>query len=194
MTGRLHKQPPWLRLSVLIVMFAVMITGSFLLANKINETTLARELVGHYGYIAILVVAVIAGLNAIVPVPAATFVPVFTEAGLFLPIIVLLLIIGTTIADLIGFAFGSLSRQHIEREYPRLIRLIRALHDRHHLLVVPTIIAYAAVIPLPNEVLVIPLALLGVRFQTLLLPLLIGNSINQAALAYGFDSIFSVFF
>ena len=51
-------------------------------------------------------------------------------------------------------------------------------------LIVPVIFLYAAFAPFPNEALLVPLGLAGIRFSTIIVPLILGNLINQSYLVY----------
>ncbi|MEM9337029.1 MAG: hypothetical protein AAGA35_04205 [Patescibacteria group bacterium] len=175
-------------------LFIVVVIGAFYFAQQVTQNEALLSFLGQYGYFSVLVLAIISGLNAIVPVPAASFVPVFTEAGLELHLIILMLIIGTTIADSIGYVFGSLSRDYVHARYPKIVTKIETFHNQHREWVLPVVVLYAAVVPFPNEAIVIPLALLGCGYRNLLFALILGNTINQTALAYGATNIFMLLF
>jgi membrane protein YqaA with SNARE-associated domain len=176
------------------VIALIAITGSFFLAAYVRDSSVAQALVSQFGYIGVLMLAVVAGLNAFIPIPAATFTAVFTAAGLQLPIIVLMLVLGTLIADFTGYIFGRWGRELVTKKYPKTYRMITTITVTHRRWLPLFITGYAAFIPLPNETIVIPLAISGIRFETMLIPLLIGNAINQTALAYGIHNIFSWLF
>lgn len=168
--------------------------ASLYLAEFVATNGMAQNLVADFGYLGILTIAVISGVNVLLPVPAATFVPIFTAAGLSLPVVILMLVIGTTIADYIGYFLGRWSRDFAIAHYPNTYRRVLSINEHHHSLIIPFVFVYAALIPFPNEAIIIPLALVGMRFKTLLLPLVLGNIINQTALALGASNIFQLLF
>lgn len=168
--------------------------ASLYLADYVTESDIARSIVANFGYFGILVIAVISGINVLIPVPAATFVPIFTAAGLWLPFIIILLVVGTTIADLLGYFVGRWSRDFTATHYPNTYERVLTINNHHHVWLLPAIFLYAALIPLPNEAVIIPVALVGVRFKTILLPLMVGTLINQTALALGANNIFLFLF
>lgn len=180
----------YLRLIAIAVVFFGVGVLAFWLADFVTNDEAARELIGQFGYLGVGVLAIIAGLNAVVPVPAATFTPVFVSAGLLLPLIVIALTLGTLIADLIGYYFGHWSRAVVAERYPKMLQRWHDLQHNHQNWLLPGVMIYAAIIPIPNEAILIPLAILGVRLPLLIPPLLIGNAFNQAALAYGFNELF----
>jgi len=177
-----------------VIIIVLILTGSFFLAAYVRDSVAAQALVSQFGYIGVLMLAVVSGLNAFIPIPAATFTAVFTAAGLTLPLIVVMLVLGTIIADFTGYIFGRWGRELITHKYPRTHRTVTSAAQKHRRWLPFLITGYAAFIPFPNEAVIIPLALSGIRFEMMLIPLLIGNTINQAALAYGIQNIFSWFF
>lgn len=185
---------PRLKAGVILLLFLLITWTTFVTAGKLGESEAVQSALSAYGYLTVLGIALVAGLNAIVPIPAATFVPLFTEAGLYLPLIITMLIVGTTAADFIGYALGRLSRDYVRNKYPRMLRWLKKIHDQHAHLILPFIIAYAAIIPLPNEIILIPLAIIGYKTRLLLVALLVGNTVNQTALAYGYENVFRAFF
>ena len=166
----------------------------FYATDYIANNDMARDLVGQFGYLGVLVISIIAGLNIFVPIPAATFVPVFTAAGLLFPFIIIALVIGTTIADIIGYFIGRWSKKLTEEHYPRTYSRMLFLNAEHNNLILPLVFIYAAFIPFPNEAIIIPLALVGFRFHSLFIPLVLGTIVNQTALAYGVVNIFALIF
>ena len=187
-----------MRKSFRLFVFGLIIIGIWVaalyLANYIANNDTARNLVGQFGYLGIFVVSIVAGLNVFVPIPAATFVPVFTAAGLWIPLIIIVLALGTTIADMIGYFIGRLSKEFAEENYPRTYSRLLFLSEEHHNLILPLLFLYAAFVPFPNEAIIIPLALIGFKFRKFLIPLILGNLINQTALAYGAVNIFALIF
>ena len=183
-----------LRFAFLAVVITAVWISALYLADYVANNSMAQNLVGQFGYLGILVIAIISGVNILVPVPAASFVPIFTAAGLWLPIIILMLVVGTTIADLIGYLIGQWSREFAQEHYPRTYKKVVSLNENHHRLLIPFVFVYAALVPFPNEAILIPLALIGIRFHAILIPLILGNIINQTALAYGATNIFALVF
>jgi membrane protein YqaA with SNARE-associated domain len=179
---------------VLVTILSAVAFGAFLIAEEVLVNESLQSLLVSFGYVGITVFATIAGLNVIMPIPAATFTPVFTAAGLSLPLIILALTLGTLAADFIGFLFGKVGRETIAAKYPKLLTRLEHLYTKKQHLLLPVVFLYAAFVPIPNEALVIPLALLGVHWQRLIAPLFFGNLINQAIYAYGFNEVFRFLF
>ncbi len=182
------------RLLILITLFLAVVAAAFFLADFVSTNNIAQNIINQFGYFGVFVLAVISGINILIPVPAATFTPVFQAAGLWMPIIILTLALGTLVADLIGYILGKWSKSYVEEHYPHSYRRIAYLYEHHYTLLLPLVFVYAAVVPFPNEAILIPLAIMGFKFRQLVIPLILGNIVNQAALAYGASNIFMLLF
>lgn len=187
--NRVTNRPLGVPRIVALLFFLALFAGAIVLAHALTANPAVRMAVADFGYLGVIISGVIAGLNLFVPVPAATLTPLFTGAGLTLPLIVLSLALGTLIADFTGFAFGHVSRTVITERYPRIVDFFTRLHANRSTLVLPVVFLYAALVPFPNEALLIPLALAGARFSLLMIPLFIGNVVNQTLLVYGVNEL-----
>lgn len=166
----------------------------FWLASIIDNNPVWREFIQNYGVIGMLTVSIFAGLNPFVPVPPATFAPTFLAGGFTYLTIVFFYTIGTTIADSIGFLLGKLGRQTVEVRYPKFQKFVTDHLASHRILLYTFIGCYITFAPLPNELILIPLALAGQRYLPLLPVLIVGNAIHHTLLIYGYDSVFRLFF
>ena len=107
---------------VLLIIFLLSVFGGALyFADYVKESEQAKALVDQFGYFGIFIISVVAGLNLFVPIPAPTFVPIFTAAGYPFLGIILIMVIGTTIADLIGYFIGLIGKNYAENKYPKMI-------------------------------------------------------------------------
>lgn len=189
---RSHLLKARTKLLLLALMFTCVLGLSFYFATLVQTNPAVQQFISQFGYFGIMTLAVISGLNALIPIPAATFVPVFEAAGLWLPLIVFALAVGTTIADTLGYLFGHYSKSVISEKYPKTHAYVERITNSRKRWLLPLVFLYAAIIPFPNELIVIPIALSGVRFQLIVIPLILGNLINQGALAYGVSNLFTL--
>ena len=178
-----------------IALFLVLIlVGSFFLAAHIQDNASARHLVEQFGYGGILLISIIAGLNLFVPIPAGAFTPIYVAAGFPLLLIILTITIGTTIGDSISYLIGVGGRHITKHAHPTLQTKMQSFAHRHHHLVLPLVFLYSAFSPFPNELILIPLAIIGIRYRVLLVPLLFGTVVYETLFAYGITSAFHYFF
>lgn len=172
------------------LLFSSILALTFYAAYFVTSNTAAQELLAQFGYVGVFVLAIVTGLNVILPIPAVTLTPVFIAAGLSLPFIVAALVLGTIAADAIGFWLGHFGTPYIKTNHPQSYAWFEELYTKKRWWLIPTICLYVAFIPLPNELFLLPLAVLGMPFRTLLIPLIIGNTINQTLLALGINYLF----
>ena len=181
----------WLRGFIWGLFVLTILTGIVLFAQYITADENARAFVQEFGYLGVVITAFIAGLNAIVPVPAGSFVPIFIAAGLAMPLIIVALVIGTMLADLLAFFIGMKGRELTIEDYPRVLAFTEWLRRDTDRYIIPGVFLYAAFSPLPNELILVPLAIAGVRLRVLFLPLLVGTILYQTAFALGAQSLVS---
>lgn len=180
---------------IAIALFALcLIAFAFYAATIVSANGAAREFVGQFGVLGILIVAFISGLNIVVPIHAATFTPIFIEAGFQISTIILVFVVGTTLADLVGYAIGAWGKQAAEVKHPRIHKKLTAFNERHGKLMFPAIFLYSAFVPFPNEVILIPLGLIGFRLRTLIIPLVLGTFLNHTLYTFGFINVFEALF
>lgn len=182
-------------LNILIFLLVLLVSAylSFLLAQFVSTDFGSQKLVQDFGHLGILVISFVAGLNALVPVPAATFVPIFTAGGISLPTIIILLTIGTMAANLISFAIGVYGGNITETHYPEVQKKLLAFYKGKERWLPYFVFGFAALIPLPDEVYLIPLGVIGIKLKHFIIPLTIGTFIYQTLTAYGIDNVFKYF-
>ncbi len=164
----------------------------FTFAGMVLQSASLQASVAQFGYVGILVASYVAGMNIVVPVPITAFVPIFTAAGLSLFDVIGFMIIGTILADLTGYVIGVMSRRFVDEETVVWYRRLKRLAENHRRWILPATFLFIAFVPLPNETIIIPLALLGYSFRALVVPVVLGTTVNVTLLALGFNSVFAV--
>ena len=185
------KFTPFLLVAAALVVVVIL---ALLAADTITRSTEIQAFISQMGYLGVVIVAIIGGLNIFVPIPAVTLTPIFTASGLSLPLVIVSLTIGTLIADYIGYIFGTVSRSYLFYQYPKIISWLEEKIITRPKLLFPLTFFYAAFVPLPNEIIIIPFAVLGIKFKRLFIPLLVGNLVNQSMYAVGFQTVFNWMF
>lgn len=181
----------------LLITVAAIVTifiAAMFAASHIREDAAVIELVNQFGYLGILIVSIIAGINIIVPIPAAVFVPIFTAAGYPLWAIITTIVVGTVIADSVAYVIGRAGKESVEAHYPKTYERLLHINEHHHKWILPVVFLYATFIPIPNEALMVPLALMGFKYRVLIIPFTLGTIIFQTSLALGANSIFEFLF
>lgn len=161
----------------------------------VNETAAQNihvvETVRRFGYPGLFVVSSVSGFNVLVPIPVIAFFPFLVEAGLDPVPAVLVIGAGMTVGDMVGFLLGRAGRKIVEK--PQWMLRLERLRERHRLAPYVLLFVYAAIAPLPNELVVIPMALIGFRWFGVLSAALGGNLIFNSLAAAGFHGFFSIF-
>lgn len=178
------------RLIVIGALFLLVLALSLLLGSYVLENDAAQNIVESFGYTGVAILSLISGLTPILPVPASTFTPVFEAAGLQTLWIIVALVIGVFVADTISFFFGHWSKGAVAIKFPGLFARFSSLAQKRKRVILPIMFLYASFMPLPNELIIIPLAIAGMRFKTMLAPLIIGNVVHQVVLVFGISAIF----
>ena len=157
------------------------------------EQDLVREGARRFGYPGIFIAAAISGFNLVVPIPVIAFYPFFMEVG-FSPVpTVLLIAAGMTTGDLVGYLLGHVAREAMAPRARRLMARLERLRERHRVLPFVVMFAYAAFAPIPNEVLVIPLAFMRYPLAGVFVAVLLGNVIFNTLVAVGVVTVFEAF-
>lgn len=169
-------------------------TGSLYLAYLAQSSDLLSSLAGSGGYAGIFGAAFVNGFNVFVPILITSFIPIWLEAGLAFWPAVIMITLGTACADLIAFTFGSLGKNIQAVEHAAWIQKLRVYRERHPMLPLLFFLFWATFIPLPNEVVLIPLGILGYRYIAVIPIIVLGSFIFHAVTAFGVENIFQLIF
>ena len=104
-------------------------------------------------------------------------------------VIVSSLVIGTTIADLVGYYIGTYIKPHMDKRSNKIYRLVKKWCEGKPFITQGFVFLFAAFAPVPNELLLIPLGALGIKLRTLLLAFVAGNIIHISLIAYAFTAL-----
>ena len=169
-----------------IVLLVLIIVFAFWVSGVIRDNDFIISLIKRFGYAGIFIIAVVGGLNLIVPVPAFSFFPVFFSSGLDVLTVVIITAAGMTFADFIGYLLGKTGR-HIALPAleKRMVGSLEKFKNRIHWSPALVLFLFASFAPIPNEVVVIPMAFLGYRFSYIMLPVFFGNMVFNALYAAG---------
>ena len=154
------------------------------------EHDVVREMARRFGYPGIFVGAAISGFNLIVPIPVIAFFPFFMEVGFDRVLTVIVIAIGMTTGDLVGYVLGRTTRDVFAPRVKGTMARLERLRDRHRVLPFVIMFLYAAFAPIPNEILVIPLAFLRYPLAGIFTAVLAGNMIFNSLVAFGVVRVF----
>lgn len=155
------------------------------LANYAKDSELLRDLAREYGYLGAFTGGVISGFNLAVPIPAIAFLPLFLESGLNLWIVILVLASGMTLADSVAYILGKKGRHITDNTQQRIIHKLEEVRTNHPRWPLGFLFIFASLAPLPNEVIVIPMAFIGYKAKQVIPILILGNFTFNLLSAFG---------
>ncbi len=139
-----------------------------------------------YGYLGFFGAAFLGGLNIALPPFHLAFIVPLLNVGLELWILVVLGAVATTLADGVGYALGHSG----SAAFPTLLRLKKwgeHFTAKYPPLVPIILVGWAAFVPIPNEIFVIPAGVIRYGFLRTILLTFTGNIIfNLLAVSLGY--------
>ena len=141
--------------------------------------TWMAELVTVYGYLGAFVVCTISNFSIFIPIPFAFIVYAFgsTLNPLLLGIVSGL---GSTIGEMVSYILGRGGRKIIEGKYGSRLDAVEKLIDRYGTLS----IFIFALLPLPDDLLLIPLGMMKYDIKKTFIVMLLGKTLICIFLAY----------
>ncbi|MFA6459097.1 MAG: hypothetical protein WCV79_01705 [Candidatus Paceibacterota bacterium] len=181
------KHKLYYKIFILVTLFVVAV----LLANLIKGNSVVQDITERFGYMGVFILGFVSGFNVWVPVPAMSFLSIFTEAGLNVVVVVAVVSFGMTCGDTVGYLVGKLGRKAAgDLPIPSWIRRIEEIVN-HYKYGLPTFLfLYAGFVPLPNELIVVPAAATGREWYVILVPLFLGNVVFNTLIFMGITSMF----
>ncbi len=187
------KKRKFFNIVVFLLVFIGIFFASLSLTKYVAEDVGIQKMIQEFGYLGILIISFAAGMNTLVPIPAATFVPIFTAAGIPLYVVIILLIIGTMVANLVSFAIGVYGGKIVESHYPKIQSKLLQFYKGKEKWLPYFAFAFSAFLPVPDEIYLIPLGIMGIKLRQIIIPLLLGTIVYQTLTALGVDNIFKLF-
>lgn len=176
-----------------IIVLLGIISGALYLNHLAQNSDLIKITVSQFGYLGVFLIAVLAGFNLAVPLPAIAFLPLFVTSGFSLWPCVLIISIGMTLADTIGYFLGRAGHNLFSSLASRELREhLARWREHYHWAPAIVIFIFISFIPVSNEVLIVPLGFLGYGVRHLLLPIFLGNAVFNIVYAGLVLKIFGV--
>ena len=150
------------------------------------------SLVERYGYFGAFLGSILGNITIALPTPYAFLI---TALGTNLNPFILGLVsgLGATIGELSSYGFRLIGRKALNTQQLRNLESVKRLVEKYGFF---TIILFA-VTPLPDDLLVIPLGVMGYDFKVLVVSLWIGKTVLALGLAYagfyGFDYLSTLY-
>ncbi len=187
-----HHKPLLTSARIKSILLIALVLG---FAVYVNVYTPGEEFIRQYaaswGYPALFALAALSGFNLLFPIPLISFYPFLLEVGFDPLLIIVVISLGMVFGDLVGYILGAQSRNLVtdEKKHPFITKLETWMNKGTGY---PPFIMfiYAAVVPMPNELLVIPMAFLRVPWWQIGIAIFFGNIIFNTLGAFGVTAIF----
>jgi len=172
----------------------VIIALAFYLASLASDSELVREIVSSYGYVGIFLISILSGFNFVVPIPAVAFLPLFLESSLSFWPTIFLITLGVTSADTMSYILARAGKHIASQSFgENMFKGFNRLNVTYPRAPLVLLFFYASFVPLPNELLLVPMALSSYRLREIIPILLVGNFVHQLLYAKGILSVFNIF-
>ena len=159
---------------------------AFWVSGVVKDGDFVTGLIRKFGYGGIFLIAVVSGFNLAVPIPAISFFPVFLASGLNALAVVVVMAVGMTFSDFIGYLLGKTGRHIVLSAFERkVVNKFDRFREKLNWSPALALFLFVSFVPIPNEIILIPMAFLGYRFIYILLPVFFGNIIFNSIYAIG---------
>jgi membrane protein YqaA with SNARE-associated domain len=174
---KLHK------LKFLVLLLLIVMLAFWLATIELEDQV--KDFVLKYGYVGFLIVSFIGGLNLFVPLPHLVFIPLLLNIGLDPWILGIIAALGTTSADGIGYWLGHLGNKSFPERIGKFKKWAEKITQRWPALTPVILFLWASLVPLPNEVLVVPLGIANYGITRTLIITFIGNLVFNLIVIQG---------
>ena len=175
-----------------LILLAATLGAAFWLGALAQNNPAIQNLITSGGYLGVLIFSIINGFNVVIPVVTPSFIPALVAAGLDFYVLIVVMAIGMTIADSIAYLLARAGHAHFSGMGMRIERWLETEEKKRHSLPLWILGFWAFIVPLPNELVVVPLGLLGYPPRHVIPVTIAGNLAFVALVAYGFNDLFSM--
>lgn len=180
-------------LSLRFFIIIAVLVACIWVASSMSDTETVMNFVRQWGYLGLGILSIISGFNLVAPIPAVAFIPVIVAAGLNFWVALALVTVGMTIGDAVGIFLGKTGRSIMDEWVSiTFINKLERFIKRFKIGPYAGTFLYSAFIPLPNELLIVPLSFLKVNAYKLLLAAFLGNIVFNTLIAWGLVGITSL--
>jgi membrane protein YqaA with SNARE-associated domain len=138
-----------------------------------------KNFAGQYGYFGIFLISLLGSMSIFFPIPYTVII--FTIAPFFDPLLVALASgLGSAIGEFSGYLLGLGGRKIISEKRKRQMNALLKIFGKYG----PIAIFIFALTPLPDDLLFIPLGVIGYSFLKAFIPAIIGKICMSLTIAY----------
>lgn len=169
---------------IFIFLLLFFIVWTFLIYRFSPESIL--DAIGvRNSYLVVFMVSLFGGISILFPIPYYLFVMTFAAGGSNPLLLGVFAGVGLTLGDSTSYLFGSHGGKIIPERYRKISKkILKKLTSYPEWLRFSTILLWGSIVPLPSDILTIPLGLMGYSYKKLIIPLGIGHIIFNTLIAF----------
>mgnify|MGYP001612658921 CR=1 FL=1 len=173
-----------------VILFIAFLSGAYILTGEISRSVALQDWMAGWGYLALFFLAVISGFNLLVPIPAVVLVPAASAVGLDPWLSALTITLGMTLGDSVSYFLGGFGREILFGRQAALLRKLEKIKEKNNTWPIWLLFLYAAFVPLPNEIIIIPMAVLGYPAKQAIPAVFLGNLFFNFLATAGLVAVF----
>ncbi len=163
----------------LMVLLAVI-----LLQKQFVGSEVVQRIAGSGGYFGVFVFSFLNSFNFLIPIVTATLTPTWVNAGLSFFIVVAVIVLAATLVDMGAYALGRYSRRAFHNHPSKILVRLEKLQKKSFILPLFLLGLWVLFVPLPNELITMPIGFLGYRILPVATIVAIGNAAFNGFVAY----------
>jgi len=180
-----------MKIAIRALLLIFIVALIFYFSRFARESEFVRSFAENHGYLGVFVISIISGFNLAVPIPAVAFIPLFLESGLEFWVVIGVISVGVTLADSLAYFAGRVGKEIVAHSFEdKILIKLGNIRERYPHAPMFILFFFASFVPIPNEVLVIPLGFLGYRLVKIIPVVFAGNLVFNGLYAAGLINIF----
>jgi hypothetical protein len=175
----------WLKFYGPFIAAAIFVLAWIALFNYISPAAIVEKVGAKNAYLVSFLLAVICGFSSFTGTAFYAAIATFSHGGVHPLLLGLVGGIGLCISDFAFFYVVSKGTHVIDKHWEKFSRFIRNLaHSAPDWLLYVFVFIYSGFFPIPNDILIVALALGGIRFRKIAAYLFAGDIVSTLLLAY----------
>lgn len=175
-----------LKSKVLFVCFLLFFVVWTFFVYKFSPESIIDSMGIENSYFVVFVLALFGGISILFPIPYYLFVMTFAAGGSNPFLLGIFAGIGLTLGDSTSYLFGRHGKNIIPEKYNKFSKkILDKLTLYPGWLRAFVILIWGSIVPLPSDILTIPLGLMEYSYKKLIIPLGIGHIIFNTLIAFG---------
>jgi membrane protein YqaA with SNARE-associated domain len=146
--------------------------------------------ISQIGYVGLFLFSFINGFNVIVPIVPTSFMPTLLDAGYQFWPLISVISVGMSFADIAGFLVGRYLGKFRQADEWGILKFLQSIQKKSYYTPLVFAFFFGAFMPLPFELVMIPLGMMRYRVETIFVISFSANVIFNLITAVGFVQLF----